>query len=321
MRNLRPFLIILFAIACVVCLGFLYWDIIKANLTSPLAFLNKILVASNFLNITAVILLINTGIVLVCMVLELLINGWEQSALRRVVSYKDKSTRGDVMCWLLSVFGLYDFFVFLFSFGVFYVFSGFIQSKFYLGLGDYAPNKEVLFALIFVLGDLKHYLWHFFMHKLKPFWEVHKYHHSATSFNLITTARGHFIEAGAFSLFNALLFALIGAPPELYAALYAIREIWALWLHSNVEIRLGWVGKNILVTPAAHWVHHSKEERHYDKNFGTFFVFWDRMFGTYHIPEKVREIGINNDPYNQKGFWRDMFIGVRLFVKSVLAPK
>ena len=36
----------------------------------------------------------------------------------------------------------------------------------------------------------------------------------------------------------------------------------------------------------AHWhqLHHSTDPRHYDKNFGLLFSFWDRLFGTLCVP-------------------------------------
>jgi sterol desaturase/sphingolipid hydroxylase (fatty acid hydroxylase superfamily) len=33
-------------------------------------------------------------------------------------------------------------------------------------------------------------------------------------------------------------------------------------------------------------VHHSIERRHYNKNYGEIFAFWDWAFGTLYIPEK-----------------------------------
>ena len=37
----------------------------------------------------------------------------------------------------------------------------------------------------------------------------------------------------------------------------------------------------IIVSPQAHRIHHSREEKHFDTNFGLILSIWDRMFGTY----------------------------------------
>ncbi|MFT5780238.1 MAG: sterol desaturase/sphingolipid hydroxylase (fatty acid hydroxylase superfamily) [Crocinitomicaceae bacterium] len=285
---------------------------------SPDVFLDKLLAAGGFLNVTLTVILINLGITLGTLLIELLILGWERSSIKRLLKITDKSVMGDLMCWLLSLVGLYDFLVFLSTLGLFYFLTGIIQSNFYVGVGEWLHNDVLIFAFVFILSDFKHYLWHFTMHKLGAFWEIHKYHHSATSMNMITTSRGHFLGKAILIVFDAFFFALIGSPPMVYASWFIIREIWAMWLHSDVNIQLGWFGRFVFVTPYIHRVHHSANQAHFDKNFGTFFITWDRIFGTYHRPEKVEEIGIANDPYNTRGFWYDMQLGFRLFLQKII---
>jgi sterol desaturase/sphingolipid hydroxylase (fatty acid hydroxylase superfamily) len=308
-------------VSCAAAGLFFYWDEFSLIFTHPQNFFDKLLTAGGFLNTTLFVLILNVSIALISLFIELIIVGWDKSALKRIVGLKDRSTIGDVMCWALSIVGLYDFIAFISTFGLFYLISSVIHSTLFIGIGQSMGNDIILFAIIFILSDFKHYLWHWTMHKLAPFWEVHKYHHSATSMNLITNSRGHFLGKGIAMIFDALLFALIGAPPLLYAGLYIWREIWAMWLHADVRFPLGWMGRYILMTPQLHKVHHSTEVTHYDKNFGTFFVFWDRIFGTFHEEDTVEAIGIENDPYNKSGFWKDMLLGFKLFTKAIMPRK
>lgn len=312
--------IILFGVLGI-ALGLLVWrykDRLGTYAEDPKQLLDTILAAGGFLNTTLKLIALNVGIAFSCLLLEWLIVGWEKSAMRRLIIRPKKSAMGDTMCWLLTVVGLYDFLVFISTLGLFYVLNGLIQSKFYLGLGAYLGNEIVVFTIIFILSDFKHFLWHFTMHRLSPLWEVHKYHHSATSMNLITTARGHFLGKAVLTVFDAFFFALVGAPPEVFVGIFIVREIWGMWLHADVKFPLGFAGRYIFVTPQAHKIHHSTDVRHFDRNFGTLFVWWDRMFGTYYEPEEVTEIGVEDDPYNQKGFWYDMVLGFRLFLKKLI---
>ncbi len=230
---------------------------------------------------------------------------------------KDKSTQGDFWCWILSILNLFDFFTLLFSFGFFYVLSIVFLKTGGLNLLSYVPAVYLQCLVIFCLGDLKHYLWHRFMHAL-PFWELHKYHHSATEFNLITTSRGHFLERGVLVFFDSLLFSLMGAPLAYFAIFLWIKEFYNQLLHSNLNWSLGWFGKYIFVSPKAHKLHHSKAPEFYGKNFGGIFVFWDRLFGTFMSTEKEITIGLEENPYNAYGFWWDMMEGVKAFGKSSL---
>lgn len=302
-------------------LGFYYSDRISTYINDPKLFLKTLLAAGGFLNTTFTFIGINLAITLGSLGLEIVILGWEKSSLRRLVIRPSKSAIGDFMCWLLTLVGLYDFFVFLSTLGLFYFLGSLIQSKFYLGLlGNLGGSELLVFIIIFILSDLKAYLWHLFMHRIHAFWEIHKYHHSAETFNMITTTRGHFVGKGVLTVFDALFFALVGAPPVVYVGFYLVKEIWGMWIHSDVQMKLGIVGKYILVTPQLHRVHHSKDERHFDKNFGTFLIIWDRIFGTYHPAETVKEIGVDDRDYNQRGFWHDMILGFRLFLRRLI-PK
>lgn len=42
----------------------------------------------------------------------------------------------------------------------------------------------------------------------------------------------------------------------------------------------GWL-ENIFLSPSQHHLHHSKEPRHWDKNFGLLLSVWDKLFGTF----------------------------------------
>jgi len=165
------------------------------------------------------------------------------------------------------------------------------------------------------LSDLKHYVWHRFMHKM-PFWELHKYHHSATEMNLITTSRGHFIEKGFLTIFDAVMFIVLGIPAQYFVVLIFAREFYSFLLHSNLSWSLGWVGKYILISPLDHRLHHGIADEYFDKNYGTFFIWWDKIFGSYFKATEKVEIGVRNSSYNEIGFWRSMVLGTQEFLAA-----
>ena len=146
------------------------------------------------------------------------------------------------------------------------------------------------------------------------------YHHSATSLNLITTYRFHFLGKGISMIFNALFYALIGASPAIFVEIYLITMVWGILLHGDFNFKIGWLGRNIFVTPQLHKIHHSADKKHFDKNFGTIFIFWDRMFGTYHGDDVVRAVGVEG-PYNKKGFIYDMYLGFKMFIANLVSFK
>lgn len=307
-------LIILFVALASIPLVY-YHSRLSSLMYQPLKIVELFLSASKINSFSFNFVLLNLVIFLSAAIIDFFVLGWNKCAFRRLFFIRSQSSRGDLWCWLLSVFSLYDFFTLLFSFGLFYVVTSIMVKTTGLNLIQQISIPLVQFLILFLLSDLKHYLWHRFMHK-KPFWELHKYHHSATEFNLITTSRGHFIEKGFLVIFDSILFSLLGAPIEYFALVVIIKEFYNQLLHSDINWSLGWVGKHVLISPRAHKIHHSDQFEFYDKNFGTLFIFWDKLLGTYVSSDAPITIGVENNQYNKNGFWWDMLEVYRAFIRA-----
>ena len=313
MKSKSSIALFIFALCILIAIPIIYYFPQLSKLSSqPEKGLEVFLEISGIAAFSLKFILINLAIFFSAAMVDLFVLGWENSSIKRLFFIRNKSARGDLWCWLLSVFCLYDFFALFFSFGLFYVLSSIIYQADSIKILELIPTAALQFTVLVLLGDLKHYLWHRFMHFM-PFWDLHKYHHSAEELNLITTARGHFLEKGFLLIFDSLLFVLLGAPIEFYMAYIILKEFYAQILHSNLNWSLGWVGRHILISPRAHRIHHSNSREYFDKNFGTLFIFWDKLFGTYKDTTEKITIGVENNQYNKKGFWWDMVEGVRAF--------
>jgi sterol desaturase/sphingolipid hydroxylase (fatty acid hydroxylase superfamily) len=72
--------------------------------------------------------------------------------------------------------------------------------------------------------------------------------------------------------------------------LVAFRGLWAILLHANAGLRLGFIG-DLLGSPQLHHWHHARD-RHAG-NYANLAPYLDRLFGTYHRPEHPpAEVGI-----------------------------
>jgi len=67
--------------------------------------------------------------------------------------------------------------------------------------------------------------------------------------------------------------------------------------HSHLWVSLGWHANHIIASPIHHQIHHSKFERHYDKNLASNFALWDWVFETLYLPKEREELefGLSND--------------------------
>ena len=145
---------------------------------------------------------------------------------------------------------------------------------------------------------------HFLKHKWSFIWEFHKVHHSAKVLNPITAVRRHPVDV-LFGSFIIILFVGLGYsiwvkfvnPNATYFVIFGGMAgifIWRVLIynlrHTHIWISYGPFWERILISPAQHQVHHSNDSRHYDKNFGHIFSFWDMIFGTLYITNKDERV-------------------------------
>ena len=165
--------------------------------------------------------------------------------------------------------------------------------------GAPGPVVVIIFTLTMLLAyDISYYLYHWAQHKFPMLWELHKVHHSAEVMVGITKDRVHplddllnriwdgVIPGIAFGLWT--LIALDPVEVTIFGLnVYVIRNILMMDFvrHTHLKISFGPLN-NVVLCPHWHQAHHSVDPRHYDKNFGLLFSFWDRLFGTLYVPVK-----------------------------------
>ena len=77
--------------------------------------------------------------------------------------------------------------------------------------------------------------------------------------------------------------------------------------HASIRYPL-WIDKLfgwILVTPNMHKIHHDSDRFYTDSNYGTYFIIWDKLLGTFRTkPEEEINYGLIEfeDPQKQT-FW------------------
>lgn len=253
----------------------------------------------------------------VMLLIELCIVGWHESSLKKIFQYK-KSTRTDVFFYILDVLNVYNLITIFLSFGIFHILARLIYEATAFDLIATIYNPHIQFIVLFVVSDLKNFFSHYIFHRYKTLWTLHEFHHSATQFCMLTRHRGHFLEAALKRMIDVIPFAIFGSI-ETYFIVKILTEIHQLLLHSSIKSDWGLVGKYVFVSPGAHRIHHSIKRKHYGKNFGNTFIFWDRMFKTYQPETKVDKLGVEKNPYNKDGVFKDIFKVIIKFFRYLKA--
>ncbi|MFN8041254.1 MAG: sterol desaturase family protein [Acidimicrobiales bacterium] len=135
-----------------------------------------------------------------------------------------------------------------------------------------------------VLLDFGFYWLHRAMHRSNVLWQLHLVHHSGETLNLSAAFR----QGGTPLSIRFVILAptaLLGVDPVLMALVGGVHLAGGYWPHTHAIDGLGPLGR-IFITPSDHRVHHAVNDAYLDRNYGAWFSWWDRWFGTY-VPERA----------------------------------
>ena len=198
--------------------------------------------------------------------------------------------------------------------------------------------------LAVLAADFALFFYHYLMHKVPILWYFHQPHHSAEVLTPLTVYRQHPVEdllygmvAGAISGMGATIYTIETGKVVTVPTIFEVNVVQFLFFafafqlrHSHVWLSYGPVLSRIFISPAQHQVHHSRDPRHWNKNFGFAFAFWDALFRSLYVP-KAREVlsfGLNDtDPGDfltvKKLYFLPFVKAARLFraqARDVLSP-
>jgi sterol desaturase/sphingolipid hydroxylase (fatty acid hydroxylase superfamily) len=245
--------------------------------------------------------------------------GWEHSSLRDLLRPHDITLRSDVVLFLLvRVTPVYNFMPLVLTLG----FSEIAGDSVRLWLHDVAGIDLSLLWLPLPLALLGYMTVHTFLdywgHRLQHtrlLWPIHRFHHSAQEFSLITADRIH---PGDFStiFFSVFLVGLFQVSSVVYLAYAAVLSALRFTIHSRIDTDFGWVGRYLVLSPGHHRAHHVADEAHSGGNFGL-IPLWDVLFGTLR-PAVSRSTPIGVDHPYRHGYWvfSDMLRDSRDFVRG-----
>lgn len=164
------------------------------------------------------------------------------------------------------------------------------------------PNAIVL-ALGIVLIDFAAYWRHRLEHDA-ALWRFHATHHADERIHWLTVLRKHPVSKLIAMLSDSVLLILLGFPLWVIVAANLLRTWWGFFIHADVPWTLGPIGR-VLISPAAHRLHHIRDEALMGANYGNTVTLWDKLFGTYVDPAPYLgcETGIAE---GSRGLWGEL---------------
>jgi sterol desaturase/sphingolipid hydroxylase (fatty acid hydroxylase superfamily) len=174
--------------------------------------------------------------------------------------------------------------------------------------------NAIVTLILFLAYELGYWFNHWLSHRVPVLWEFHKVHHSAEVLTPLTNFRVHPIYAWIFANILALSTAIANGIANYWfgntAYQYALADtniilvffihVYVHLQHSHVWISFRGLLGRILVSPAHHQIHHSKNPAHFNRNYGSCLAVWDWVFGTLYVPSKEPEklaFGVEPDQF------------------------
>ena len=195
----------------------------------------------------------------------------------------------------------------------------FVQQQ--LVITEWVFQGWLSFIVAFVLYDFCYYWFHRLSHERKIFWAAHVAHHQSEEYNLTTALR----QTSSGFLLGWLFYIpcfMLGMPAELFVTVASANLIYQFWVHTRFVSTIGPLEK-ILVTPMNHRVHHARNPQYIDKNYGGFFILWDRLFGTYKAEDQQLAVdyGITRGVNSWNPLCANLHIYVDMLRDSWITPR
>lgn len=151
-------------------------------------------------------------------------------------------------------------------------------------------------ALLLFLGvDFLFYWFHRFGHRTNLGWAAHMPHHSTEELNYAVALRAS-ITQRFLSFFFYWPLALLGYTAGEVVAMVAFHLVLQLIPHTRVVPKLPAFVESWMNTPSHHRVHHARNDRYLDKNYGGFLILWDKLFGTFEPETEACCYGVTTPP-------------------------
>jgi sterol desaturase/sphingolipid hydroxylase (fatty acid hydroxylase superfamily) len=119
-------------------------------------------------------------------------------------------------------------------------------------------------------------------------WPIHATHHADTALHWLSVHRKHPLSKLLSVIVDVWLLFLLGVPEWAIAGAAFLRSWWGFFIHADLPWTLGVFG-TVLISPAAHRLHHIRDEALMGSNYGNTVTLWDKLFGTYVDPAPYLE--------------------------------
>jgi alkylglycerol monooxygenase len=183
---------------------------------------------------------------------------------------------------------------------------------------DLPASSWITWVTAVLLHDLAYYLFHRASHRVNVLWAAHAVHHQSEDYTFAVSLRQGAIATWISYAFYLPL-AVLGVPVELFVIVHGAYQVYQFFVHTRFIPALGPL-EHILATPVLHRVHHGRDADYLDMNYGGFFIFWDKLFGTFAPYTHEPDYGVTAGIRSWSPFWANLHPYAELARRARRAP-
>lgn len=247
-----------------------------------------------------------------------------------------RAVKVDVLYALLNRLGIIPLAVFMLLAPAFMALDGWLRFHDLIPrqLEDWLPGLDThplaSFLVYLLVLDFAEYWRHRLSHTFRWWWALHGIHHSQRQMSFWTDSRNHLLDDLIAGIWFAGLSLLIGVPPAQFIGLLITLRLVENLSHTNTRLGFGRVGDYLVVGPRYHRWHHALDlpagERYrHGCNFAILFPFWDLLFGTLYLEDRLPPTGIHEDGPEataaRDNFWLQQKFGLVLLWRALVTRR
>lgn len=182
----------------------------------------------------------------------------------------------------------------------------------------YIPHTWWSYVLCLIAIDFCRYWAHRVAHEQRFWWATHVTHHSSEQYNFSVSFRLSWVQH--IKVIFYLPAVMMGFDPFVFFICNQIEVLYQFWIHTELIKKLPAPIEYIFTTPSHHRVHHATNDKYLDKNYGSTFIIWDRMFGTFQAEEEQPKYGILKPVKSYNPVWLVFHEWVEIFQDMAKYP-
>lgn len=168
-----------------------------------------------------------------------------------------------------------------------------------LALGSHIANAQLQaviksqpiflqFLEVIVVADFAQYCVHRLFHQIPFLWKFHSIHHTIEVMDWFAGSRLHLVDIIFTRGLTLIPLFILGFDQKALNLYLIFVAFWATFIHVNIRYKFKFL-QPYFVTPLFHHWHHGAHKEAINKNFSVHLPIYDKLFGTYYLPNKWPE--------------------------------